>query len=66
MILVRTPLRVSFAGGGTDLPAYYQKGDLLLVHDYPKEFGDKDIECTDLTRMKLHFLRDTRLVLFHR
>ncbi len=31
MILVRTPLRVSFAGGGTDLPAYYQKGDTGAV-----------------------------------
>ena len=27
MILTRTPLRVSFAGGGTDIPAYYEKGD---------------------------------------
>ena len=27
MILTRTPLRVSFAGGGTDLPAYYGKGE---------------------------------------
>ena len=26
MILTRTPLRVSFAGGGTDLPAYYGRG----------------------------------------
>ncbi len=31
MILVRTPLRVSFAGGGTDLPAYYQKGAVGAV-----------------------------------
>ena len=31
MILVKTPLRVSFAGGGTDLPAYYQKGDTGAV-----------------------------------
>jgi len=26
MIITRTPLRVSFAGGGSDLRAYYQKG----------------------------------------
>ena len=25
MIITRTPLRVSFAGGGTDLPSYYRK-----------------------------------------
>lgn len=25
MIITRTPLRVSFCGGGTDLPSYYQK-----------------------------------------
>ena len=31
LILVRTPLRVSFAGGGTDMPAYYQKGDVGAV-----------------------------------
>jgi len=27
LILTRTPLRVSFAGGGTDLPAYYERGE---------------------------------------
>lgn len=27
MILTRTPLRASFVGGGSDLPAYYQRGD---------------------------------------
>src|ERR1700728_1948495 len=25
MILTRTPLRISIAGGGTDLPSYYEK-----------------------------------------
>ena len=25
MIITRTPLRVSFAGGGSDLPSYYEK-----------------------------------------
>ena len=25
MILVRTPLRISFAGGGSDIPAFYEK-----------------------------------------
>ncbi len=41
-------------------------GDLLLVHDYPKEFGEEHVERTDLTRMEPDFLRDTRLVLFRR
>ena len=26
MIITRTPLRISFTGGGTDLPAYYENG----------------------------------------
>src|SRR4051794_17982518 len=26
MIITQTPYRVSFAGGGTDLPAYYEEG----------------------------------------
>ena len=26
MIIARTPLRISFAGGGSDLKAYYQNG----------------------------------------
>lgn len=25
MLIVRTPVRVSFAGGGTDIPAYYER-----------------------------------------
>lgn len=31
MILSRTPLRVSFAGGGTDLPAYYEQQDGMVL-----------------------------------
>ena len=26
MIITKTPLRISFIGGGTDLPAYYENG----------------------------------------
>ena len=25
MIITRTPLRISFAGGGTDIPSFYKK-----------------------------------------
>jgi D-glycero-alpha-D-manno-heptose-7-phosphate kinase len=31
MIITRTPLRVSFCGGGTDLPAYYRKQQGAVV-----------------------------------
>ena len=31
MLIVRTPVRVSFAGGGTDLPAYYLQRDGVVV-----------------------------------
>lgn len=31
MLIARAPLRVSFAGGGTDLPAYYQKFGGMVV-----------------------------------
>jgi D-glycero-alpha-D-manno-heptose-7-phosphate kinase len=27
MLIVRSPVRISFAGGGTDLPSYYEKFD---------------------------------------
>ena len=31
MIITRTPLRVSFCGGGTDLPAYYRNEQGAVV-----------------------------------
>ena len=31
MILSKTPLRMSFVGGGSDMPAYYQKNDGAVV-----------------------------------
>lgn len=31
MIVTRTPLRTSFVGGGSDLPAYYERGDYGAV-----------------------------------
>ena len=41
-------------------------GDLLLVHDYPREFSEKDIERTFLYRMSIAFLGRSRLVVFRR
>jgi D-glycero-alpha-D-manno-heptose-7-phosphate kinase len=39
MLIVRTPVRVSFAGGGTDLPSYYEKhGGLVLSTSIDKYF----------------------------
>ena len=31
MIITKTPLRVSFAGGGTDLPNYYKKHGGMVI-----------------------------------
>ena len=31
MLIVRTPVRISFAGGGTDLPAYYSQRDGVVI-----------------------------------
>jgi D-glycero-alpha-D-manno-heptose-7-phosphate kinase len=31
MLIVRSPVRISFAGGGTDLPAYYEQYDGAVV-----------------------------------
>lgn len=39
MLIVRTPVRISFGGGGTDLPAYYQKfGGAVLSSAINKHF----------------------------
>ena len=31
MIVARSPLRISFGGGGTDLPAYYERFGGMVV-----------------------------------
>ncbi len=37
MLIVRTPVRISFAGGGTDLPSYYEEwGGLVLSSSIDK------------------------------
>src|SRR5690348_14221672 len=39
MLIVRTPVRISFAGGGTDLPSYYEKfGGAVLSAAINKHF----------------------------
>src|SRR5436305_6655381 len=39
MLIVRTPVRISFGGGGTDLPAYYQRfGGAVLSAAINKHF----------------------------
>ena len=31
MIVVRSPLRISLGGGGTDLPSYYRENEGFLI-----------------------------------
>src|SRR5690242_10514260 len=39
MLIVRSPVRISFAGGGTDLPSYYEKfGGAVLSAAINKHF----------------------------
>jgi len=39
MLIVRSPVRISFGGGGTDLPAYYEKfGGAVLNASINKYF----------------------------
>src|SRR5437868_14298331 len=39
MLIVRSPVRISFGGGGTDLPAYYQQyGGVVLSAAINKYF----------------------------
>ena len=38
MIISRTPLRVSFVGGGTDLPDYYRSGHGAVVSSAIKKY----------------------------
>lgn len=54
MIITRTPLRISFCGGGSDLPAYYENNDYgcvisTTIDKYiyvicKKSFYDKDLK----------------------
>ena len=48
MLIVRSPLRISFAGGGTDLPAYYENfGGAVLSSTINKFFYTVLSERTD-------------------
>lgn len=39
MLIVRSPVRISFAGGGTDLPSYYETfGGTVLSAAINKHF----------------------------
>ena len=54
MLLARAPVRISFAGGGTDLPAYYeQSGGCVVSTTIDKYFytfltvnQDEDLQIT--------------------
>jgi len=57
MLIARAPLRISFCGGGTDLPAYYERyGGMVVsatidkfvyVHISPNGSGDTQITSAD-------------------
>jgi D-glycero-alpha-D-manno-heptose-7-phosphate kinase len=62
MLIVRTPVRISFAGGGTDLPSYYEKyGGMVLSTSIDKyvytilterEDGQTQIISSDLKALE--------------
>ncbi len=62
MLIVRTPVRISFAGGGTDFPSYYEKhGGLVLSTSIDKyvytilterEDGQTQIISSDLKALE--------------
>lgn len=66
MLVVRAPLRISLAGGGTDLPAYYERfGGLVVsttidkyvyVHAIPNGPGNTQITSADYRTFYRHHL----------
>lgn len=64
MLIARAPLRISFAGGGTDLPAYYERfGGMVVsttidkhvyVHISPNGLGDAQIASADYQTFYRH------------
>lgn len=46
MILIRAPLRVSFGGGGTDLPAYYERHEGFVISAAITRYSYAQIEET--------------------
>jgi D-glycero-alpha-D-manno-heptose-7-phosphate kinase len=61
VIIVRSPVRISFAGGGTDLPSYYEKhGGLVLSTSINKYFytvlTDRQDEQTQIISSDLRAL----------
>ena len=47
MLIVRSPVRISFGGGGTDLPAYYQACEVFVLPSIAKTeaFGVVQVEA---------------------
>jgi len=41
-------------------------GDLLMVHDYPREFNEDNSDFSLLDQIELEYLSETRIVLFER
>lgn len=65
MLIVRSPVRISFAGGGTDLPAYYRHyGGVVLSSAINKYFytvlGSRSDRCIQIISSDLHVCESWR------
>lgn len=65
MLIVRSPVRISFGGGGTDLPAYYQEyGGAVLSAAINKYFytflGRRSDQCTQIISSDLRLCESWR------
>ncbi len=65
MLIVRSPVRISFGGGGTDLPAYYQQhGGAVLSTTINKYFytilGSRSDECIQIISSDLRLCESWR------
>ena len=65
MLIVRSPVRISFGGGGTDLPAYYQQyGGVVLSTAINKYFytilGTRSDQCIQIISSDLRICEGWR------
>src|SRR5215813_13242703 len=65
MLIVRSPVRISFGGGGTDLPAYYQQyGGAVLSATINKYFytilGTRTDNCIQIISSDLRICENWR------
>src|SRR5574339_121067 len=64
MITIRTPLRITLGGGGTDLPAYYSKYGGFIFSLCIDQYVYINVKTNDLDpRVKLRLMHDEELAL---